>query len=591
MKKTLLILITLFTVVIGYSQTFTALDNNNNTLEYNITSATTVEVKDYITGGTDIDIPSTVDNTVSTVTTTYTVTSIGVNAFRENQLTSVMIPNSVTNIGLYAFFINNLTSITIPNSVTSIGFYAFYSNLLTTITIPDSVTTLGAGAFQLNQLISVTLPSSITSISAFLFSNNQLQSITIPNAVTSIGDNAFTSNQLTNITIPNAVTSIGDSVFRYNPLTCVISESTTAPAITTGTNDTFHISGDRSNIDLSIPSGTASAYGAAQWTGFNSVAEGLTDTFVVDHITYQINATPNNEVTITDYNTAGGTVVDIPATVVSGCIEFSVTDIGVGAFLSNSLTSVTFTIPSNVTSIGQNAFKSNQLSILNMPNSVVSIGNSAFNNNNLSNVTIPNSVVSIGNSAFSVNELISVSIPNSVTSLGNFTFWNNLLETVTIPSSIVSIGTYVFADNNLTDVYSLGTTPPTITTGGSTDTFGVAERGTIHLHIPSGTLDIYVTNPNPSADWTGFNPVTEDAALNTPEFELTNSIKIITTAEELKIITSNYATLKNYTIYSITGAKVKSGTENTIAIDVLSKGIYILELTFDTGKLTKKFVK
>jgi len=498
MKKQLLILMTLFTVIIGYSQTFTALDNNNNTLEYTVIPSTTnVKVDAYVSGGTDIDIPLTVTYSGAT----YNVTTIDYSAFSGKGITSVIIPNSIITINGGAFVSNALTSVTIPDSVTSIGLFAFKSN----------------------------------------------------------------------------------------PLTCVISEAITPPTITTtGTNDSF---GNRSNINLSIPTGTASAYAAAQWTGFNSVAEGLTGTFVVDHITYQINANPNNEVTITDYNTAGGTVVTIPATVNSGCTAFSVTDIGVGAFLGNSLTSVTFTIPSSVTSIAQNGFKNNQLSILNIPNSVVSIGNSAFNNNNLSNITIPNSVVSIGNSAFSVNQLISVSIPNSVTSLGNYTFWNNLLETVTIPSSIVSIGTYVFADNNLTDVYSLGTTPPTITTGGSADTFGVAERGTIHLHIPSGAgvLDAY-TNASTGALWTGFNPVTQDAGLNVSDFELVNDIRVITTTDEIRVTHSNNIRLQNYTIYSITGAIIAKGNKSEIPTTYITSGIYILKLDFDKGIVTKKVV-
>ena len=75
------------------------------------------------------------------------VTSIGLDAFRENNLTSVIIPDSVTSIGTYAFYNNNLTSVTIPNSVTSIGSGAFSYNNLTSVTIPNSVTSIGNYAF------------------------------------------------------------------------------------------------------------------------------------------------------------------------------------------------------------------------------------------------------------------------------------------------------------------------------------------------------------------------------------------------------------------------------------------------------------
>ena len=59
--------------------------------------------------------------------TTYSVTSIGNNAFLEcSGLTSVVIPNSVTSIGNNAFnSCSGLTSVVIPNSVTEIGGAAF----------------------------------------------------------------------------------------------------------------------------------------------------------------------------------------------------------------------------------------------------------------------------------------------------------------------------------------------------------------------------------------------------------------------------------------------------------------------------------
>ncbi len=94
----------------------------------------------------DITIPESVEYNG----TTYSVTSIGGNAFSGcSGLTSITIPNSVTSIENDAFReCAGLTSITIPNSVTSIGNYAFYEcSGLTSITIGSGVTWINYLAF------------------------------------------------------------------------------------------------------------------------------------------------------------------------------------------------------------------------------------------------------------------------------------------------------------------------------------------------------------------------------------------------------------------------------------------------------------
>ena len=157
------------------------------------------------------NIPSSVEyNSV-----TYSVTSIGNNAFYEcTGLTSVTIPNSVTTIGYYAFeYCSGLTSIEIPNSVTSIGDYAFSGCSDLTSPVYNAhvfayMPTSYSGAY--------TIPDGIESIAGGAFCNcTGLTSVTIPNSVTSIGEGAFYGcSSLTTITC-KAINppTLGDNVF------------------------------------------------------------------------------------------------------------------------------------------------------------------------------------------------------------------------------------------------------------------------------------------------------------------------------------------------------------------------------------------
>jgi hypothetical protein len=537
MKKQVLILLTLCISSLCNSQVVgdTFIENN---ITYRITSLSPneVEVINYnINGGINVVIPTSVTpnasgrfsqlNNDNNLLSTYTVTAIATNAFNGKGIYSVDIPDSVLTIGNQAFAINFITSVNLGNGVNNIGFSAFFNNNLTTILIPDSVT--------------------------------------------EIQPRAFDDNLLTSVTIPSNLQTIGFAAFRDNPLTCVTSKATTPPTIVTdglGNTDTFNV--NRNGINLYIPAGTAAAYTSASWTGFNNVTETQGNTFVVNYITYQI--TSSTTVRTYEYNVAGGTVVNIPASVDFACITYNVSEIGNNSFYQNNLTSVT------------------------IPNSVINIGQSAFFNNDLLTVTIPDNVITIGDGAFAQNQNMSnLVLGDNLTTIGGFAFRFCALNEITIPASVTNIGVVAFGGlagpSAITDVYCQGMVPPTISTSSlpNSDTFNQV-RNTIHLHIPAGTMGVYVTDSG--ALWTGFAPVTEDA-LSTSNFELENEVKVITTSNELEISYSNNIALESYTIYSITGAKIKEGSENNIAIDDMSNGVYILKLDFDKGTAVRKFAK
>lgn len=231
-----------------------AQDFTYNGLNYNVTSATTVEVGENrgVTGA--VVIPSNVTYDGSN----YAVTSISDYAFVSNEgITSVIIPNSITSIGNDSFGnCRNITSVTIPNSVTSIGTGAFGTTGLTAITIPNLITIIESFAFAYTNITSIIIPNSVTRIDPFAFGFcTNLNSVTIPNSVTSIGENAF----------------IGCS-----SLTSVLCDIETPLSI----NSNVFGEINQGSCSLTVPDSSVTAYYAtAVWKNFNPINNcfGLTE--------------------------------------------------------------------------------------------------------------------------------------------------------------------------------------------------------------------------------------------------------------------------------------------------------------------------
>ncbi len=92
-----------------------------------------------------------IPETITYNNTTYSVTSIGEDAFYKSGITSVAIPNSVTSIGENAFLdCHQLEFVTIGSSVTTIGEYAFrYCYRLTElISLAVNPPTCGIGRYS-----------------------------------------------------------------------------------------------------------------------------------------------------------------------------------------------------------------------------------------------------------------------------------------------------------------------------------------------------------------------------------------------------------------------------------------------------------
>ena len=458
----------LFTLLIALVATTALLaeDFKINGIYYKILKDKTNEVEVTYRGSNYYDYDNeysgsiTIPSTVTYNGTTYSVTTIGEDAFMDcESLTSITVPNSVTTIGACAFLrCESLTSITIPNSVTSIGNYAFYS----CSGLPVENNLRYADTYLVEAV------------------DKTLSTYSIKEGTKWIGDEAFWGcSSLTSITIPNSVTSIRYAVFWntgiYNDKSkwennvlyidnCLIEANRSISGAYSIKENTQLIAGGAFEdcyhlTSITIPNSVTSIGENAFWRCY-----GLTSVTI-----------PNSVTSIGNY-----AFYDCDA-LTSITIPNSVTTIGEGAFYNcSSLTSIT--IPNSVTNIGEQAF----YGCSDLTSIVVNSGNTKYDSRNdcnaiietatntlivgCDNTTIPNSVTNIGEGAFynhhgNYNKFPNcLIIPNSVINIGKLAFahYDNL-HIIMIGSNITSIEDSAFYDcNSVLEVTVNSLTPPAV---------------------------------------------------------------------------------------------------------------------------------
>ena len=446
---------------------------------------------------------------------TYTVTSIGENAFRNSDITDVWIPNTVTSIGKCSFgACSSLNYITIPGSVTEIGPAAFY----------------GCSALK-----NVILPSGLKQIDENLFWGcTSLTSVTIPAGVTKIAEEAFRECLvLPSINIPSSVIEIGDRAFEdCTSLKSIFSEIQTPFAIP---DNVFN--GIPSDATLTVLKGTKTAY--QNTAGWSVISDGTTEIqtkrtihvatagtlpqlisaeekYYIEELTLtgELNGTDFKLIRemagviaiecddsgsgddllhrwaeynptqglLTSLNLAdsrivsGGAVYDYEGGGKSPDYYYTVSD-AISPYLFSRTNIESIILPNSITSIGTCVFYNcSSLTSVTIPNSVISIDGAAFGGSSLTSIQVES-----GNNKYdsrnncnaiiekSTNTLIvgfkNTIIPNSVTSIGNNAFRNcSGLTSVTIPNSVTSIGEGAFFGcSGLTSV----TIPNSVTSIGS----------------------------------------------------------------------------------------------------------------------------
>lgn len=176
------------------------------------TSSITITGYDVNIGGTDIEIPATING--------KPVKAIGNGAFQDKNLTSVVFPEGLESIGKYAFRNNSITNLILPDSIQSIGWEGFVNAGIQTLTLPETMTTIPATVFMRNPIQSLTIPDSVTNIDDTAFHSCSIKTINWGSGIKRIGVSAFAGNKITHLNVP--AETIENGAFYDNPLESVI---------------------------------------------------------------------------------------------------------------------------------------------------------------------------------------------------------------------------------------------------------------------------------------------------------------------------------------------------------------------------------
>lgn len=322
-----------------------------------------------------------------------------------------------------------LTSIVSLGSITSIGGSTFENcTNLATINFPSTITSVGTNAFK-NTAWFNNQPNGEVIISSCLYKYKGILtgSYSVPNGITYITAGAYADTGITSLTIPDTVTYIGNEAFvRCSNLT----------SVNLG-NGVVTLDG---NVFVNCTS--------------------LTSITLPDSVT-TLNSQPFRGCTALETLVIGSGVNNISGYQFPGCSSLS--------SITVSSNSTTFDSRDNCNAVIKSS--TNEL-VLGCKDSV-----------------IPNTVTKLGERAFNdVKNLTSIVIPNSVTIIGKYCFAGcRNMTTVTISGSVLtSIEEGAFNGcTGLTSVTINATTPPTIYSGGLTNT------NNCPIYVPAQSVSAY----------------------------------------------------------------------------------------------------
>lgn len=458
---------------------FSAAAPSGQTLYYKVMDSSTVSVVypnysngDYWSGYTKPSLTLTIPSTVYNDGVTYTVTSVGFNAFYNcANLEAVNMPTTLTSIGDYAFYqCSYIYHIVIPEGVTSIGAYAFYGiSLAYDVSLPSTLTYIGERAFYgVSNISELTIPRNVQYIGTYAFATcnllytlnynadscvfqggegsqsgnqssvvfnafNTLTELNIGNHVRYIPASAFAGCHFTSVTFPNSLRTIGSHAFEN----CVnLTSVNWGNGVQKIKNYAFK--GCYNVISLNLPN-------TVKEIGLNSFSNWSITSVTIPNSLEMIRAEAFS-------NCANLTNLYFNA---DSCVGFSLEETFPVFYECPHLTTVVF--GNNVKSIPPSLCKGLPIMTITIPNSVKVIGSSAFSGcNGLLTANLGDSIERIGHEAFKgCGNLVSITLPSSLKKIGRSSFEDcSTLSSITIPHNVDTVYFEAFYGcRNLRDVY------------------------------------------------------------------------------------------------------------------------------------------
>ncbi len=404
---------------------------------------------------------------------TYTVTSIGSEAFKGAvALSWLTISENITSIGEGAFSgCTNLSQVSLPESLTEIGDNCFYNcKLLATINIPDNITYIGAGAFE--NCIAITsfkFPDGVKHVSdRVLFGCKGITSLQISPYTETIGVYSFRGCQMENITLPKTITSVGNYALfactKVKTLTMGENVATIGDEALGGCThlETLYIEGGNTIFGtepfnaanftgiIYVPDNRLGYYqgqsNLSRWKDCIQKMSTSGTTYEQNNLIYIVDDATNLTAKLVGYNAASGNIT-IPEYVMINSKKHTITSIGAFALANSGITSIT--CKEYIKSIADNAFaECVNLESVTLTNNIVSMGIGVFEGcKKLKTVTLPSNITTIPTSLCKGCEaLTSITFTGTITEIGDDAMngCKELTGPLTFSASLESIGDNAF---------------------------------------------------------------------------------------------------------------------------------------------------